>query len=160
MDNDLVLGADLNIVRRFELTVPHMIVLHSHKSGIRISLAVTISLAQDFFLLLIFFKIGRIVLFDIAQLCLGFGGGLRVVLYFTFYLLNCLFNFFGRDFFKVWWVWIGVIITFISNGLGIFPHLLQCVFHIVFIILYRFPPYKGIAPSHRFHLGAIGKDLF
>src|SRR5699024_12779104 len=111
------------------------------------------------FLFLISFKISSIVIFNIAQFCLSFGRSLRIVLYVLLNLINCLFNFFGRDFFKAWWVSIGIIFI-ISNRLCVFPHLFQGAFHILFIILYRFTPYKSIASCYRFYLGAIGIHFF
>lgn len=45
VQDKLVLGGDLRIVRRLELSVPHVVVLHPHEGGIGIGFAVGASFA-------------------------------------------------------------------------------------------------------------------
>src|SRR5690625_6024538 len=115
--DDLVFGTDLHVISWFKLAISHMIVLHSHKGSIRICLTVTISISHNFFLLFISFKIIFIVVFYISQLNLGFGRSFRVVLDFSLYFLDGLFNFFVCTLFKVWWSRIAIFVLIVSDCL-------------------------------------------
>src|SRR5690606_10475217 len=79
----LVFGTDLYIVSCFELTVFHMIFLHSHKRSIGICFTVGVSFAEYLFLCIVLSNICRPVLLGISEFLFPF----LVYSFFIFYLL-------------------------------------------------------------------------
>ena len=48
VENELILGAYLQIVSRFGLSIVHRILLHAHEGGVGVCLAEGVSLAERF----------------------------------------------------------------------------------------------------------------
>src|SRR5579864_8653577 len=134
-----------------------MIFLHSHKSGIRISLAIVISAAKYRLLLLIFSDVYRKVPGNITQF--------RFYLFIHIFLAGELFIEFlyggiyliTGDFAQVGWFRHLVFIA--GNLLGILPDLSQLLFHLLFIGLDGSFPDKGVLVRIGFDLGTIRIDL-
>ena len=63
VENELILGAYLQIVSRFGLSIVHRILLHAHEGGIGVRLAEGVSLAERFLLLFIICKRDRLFLY-------------------------------------------------------------------------------------------------
>src|SRR5690606_34070147 len=157
VNNKLVFRADLYIITGFELPVFHMILRHAHISRIGICFAVTVSFAKTFFLLFILLQSSSEVLYHVT--CFGFSLGTGLFIPFE-YFINLLSGFLHLLFIYFFKIRRGrILVFFISNALGILPHLFKLLHHFLLAGLYGVAPSKSISPGHRFDLGTIGIDL-
>src|SRR5690606_28129437 len=67
INDELVFSCHLYVVTRFQLTVLHMILFHSHEGGIVIGFRKTIALAENFMMLFVLFHTGDKVLTNLLR---------------------------------------------------------------------------------------------
>lgn len=138
VDDKLGLGAHLPVIPGLELPVLHMVVLHPHKGGLGICLAVAAPSRQDFLLLFVLVQVLWEVLLDIAKLGLCLGGGLGALADDLLYFLYCFLHLFLIDLLEVRRC--GIAVLLIGNALCILPHRLQLLRHFLFARLDGVPP--------------------